>query len=99
MPNLWSNAKQAIYEAFKGPRTDDLDFESKVQELENMYISVENISNMYKNIQNHTEGLKYLYDDISQIQRIYTKDTVYSETIQMIIQTFEKLTNKYFTLV
>jgi hypothetical protein len=99
MPNFWSNARQNIYEALAGPRTLDLDFDEKVKELENMYKSVENISNIYKNIQKHTEGLRFLYEDISQLRDIYIKDSAYHESILSIILTFQKLELNYDILV
>jgi leucyl-tRNA synthetase len=99
MPNLWSNAKQKIYEVFKGPRTDDLDFNEKVKELETMYNSIEKISTIYQNIHNHTQGIKYLYEDISQLQDIYDKQSSYHEAILSILQSFQKLTNNYDVLV
>jgi hypothetical protein len=99
MPNLWSNAKQTIFETFKGPRTDDIDFNEKIKELENMYNSVEKITTIYQNIRNHTEGLKYFYDDLSQLQDVYTKETVYHEAILSVVQSSQKLSNNYDVLV
>jgi hypothetical protein len=33
MPNIWSRTNRKIYEAFKGPRTVDMDFNKKVEEI------------------------------------------------------------------
>jgi uncharacterized coiled-coil DUF342 family protein len=33
MPNIWSRTNRKIYEAFKGPRTVDSDFNKKVEEI------------------------------------------------------------------
>ena len=99
MPNLWSNTKQTIYEALVGPRTIDLDFNDKLEELKNMYKSVEDITNIYKNIQKHLEGMKYIYMEINHLKDIFHKESPYYNLILSLIETFQRLEINYDILV
>ena len=56
MPNMWTNLKQELFEAFSGPRTLDKEFDEKVEELHKMVNSVENLNRIYHNFQIHTNG-------------------------------------------
>ncbi len=56
MPNMWTNIKQELKEAFAGPRTVDKEFDEKVEELHQMVNSVENLNRIYHNFQTHTNG-------------------------------------------
>jgi hypothetical protein len=44
MPNFWTKTTQMIYEAFKGPRTIDIDFNGKYEEIKIMVSQIKNIS-------------------------------------------------------
>jgi hypothetical protein len=56
MPNLWSTAKQKISELFKGPRTKDIDFDAKVEQLKRVHESVSNLKYVYHNFHKNTKG-------------------------------------------
>ena len=43
MPNLWTKTTQMIYEAFKGPRTIDIEFNGKYEEIKILYLIKINI--------------------------------------------------------
>ena len=44
MPNIWNKATQMIYEAFKGPRTVDIEFNGKYEEIKLIVSQMKNIS-------------------------------------------------------
>ena len=44
MPNLWTKTTQMIYEAFKGPRTVDIEFNGIYEEIKIMVSQIKNIS-------------------------------------------------------
>lgn len=56
MPNLWSNATQKIYETIMGPRTKDMEFENKMEELRQMEKSIYAIKSAYHNFSSSTSG-------------------------------------------
>jgi hypothetical protein len=57
MPNFFSNATQTIYEKFKGPRTVDLEFDAKYEQVKIFEKNSNNLKNIFVNIQRNTMGI------------------------------------------
>jgi len=56
MPNFWTNATQMIYEKFKGPRTKDLEFEAKYEQIKAFEKNSNNLKYLFFNFQKNTLG-------------------------------------------
>jgi hypothetical protein len=57
MPNLWSLTYQKICETFSGPRTIDIEFDAKVEEMKNLEKSLIQIKSIFPNFARNTQGI------------------------------------------
>lgn len=58
MPNFFSNATQLIYEKFNGPRTKDLEYDAKHEQVKVFEKNSKNLKQLFSNIQRNTLGKK-----------------------------------------
>jgi len=56
MPNFFSNATQTIYEKFNGPRTKDLEYDAKFEQVKVFEKNSNNLKQLFANIQRNTLG-------------------------------------------
>jgi len=56
MPNFWTNATRIVYETFKGPRTKDLEFESKYEQVKGFEKHSNHLKSLFLNFQKNTLG-------------------------------------------
>ena len=72
MPNLWTKSTQKLSEAFSGPRTKDLEFDKKVEELKIIEKGLVDLRNTFKNFQIMTSGIANICKEIKgSIKSIY----------------------------
>lgn len=57
MPNFWTTATQLVYEKFKGPRTKDLEFEAKYEQIKLFEKNSENLRGLFLNFVKNTLGM------------------------------------------
>jgi hypothetical protein len=57
MPNLWTTTYQKICETFSGPRTIDIEFDAKIEEMKNLEKSLYQIKAMFPNFPRNTQGI------------------------------------------
>lgn len=96
MPNLWTKTTQTIYEFVYGPRTRDVEFDSKVEEVNVVFNHVMEISRTIANFPQRTSGLQQFCQDIhSKFHLAYAQNTVYYPFIKEVCDTHKSLENAY----
>lgn len=58
MPNFFSNATQMIYEKFNGPRTKDLEYDAKYEQVKIFEKNSYNLRQLFCHIKMNTVGKK-----------------------------------------
>ena len=87
MPNLWTKTTQIIYEAFKGPRTVDVEFNGKYDEIKMIVQQIKNISLTIKSFPQKLNGFKDLCNEICQnLIKPFPNDNIFYPTISEIIK-------------
>ena len=100
MPNLWSVAKQNICEFFIGPRTKDVEFDKKVEELKKVNRSISELQNFYNNFHQNTKEYVTFNMDIShRLINVYESESIYSKTIDKIIDVHHQARLRYHDLI
>ena len=96
MPNLWTKTYQAIYEAFKGPRTVDIEFNGKVAELKLIVQHIKNITLTIKSFPQKLQGFKDFCSQICQhLLKPYPNNVSYFQQITKISDAHEKMLQCY----
>ena len=96
MPNLWSKTYQAIYEAFKGPRTVDIEFNGKVAELKLIVQHIKNITLTIKSFPQKLQGFKDFCSEICKnLLKPYPNNVSYFEQVSKISEAHEKMIQCY----
>ena len=96
MPNLWTKTTQIIYEAFKGPRTVDIEFNAKYEEVKLIVLQIKNISLTVKSFPQKLMGFKDLCTDICQhFIKPYPNDCIFYPQISAIISAHKEMINCY----
>ena len=96
MPNLWTKTTQIIYEAFKGPRTVDIEFNGKYEEIKLMVLQIKNISLTIKSFPQKLLGFKDLCTEVCQhLIKPYPNDSIYYPQINAIISAHKEMINCY----
>ena len=96
MPNLWTKTTQLIYEAFKGPRTVDIEFNGKYEEIKLMIGQIKNISITIKSFPQKLMGFKELCSEICQhLVKPYPSDNIFYPQISEIISAHKEMINCY----
>jgi hypothetical protein len=96
MPNLWTKTTQIIYEAFKGPRTVDIEFNGKYEEIKLMVLQIKNISLTIKSFPQKLLGFKDLCTEVCQhLIKPYPNDSIYYPQINAIILAHKEMINCY----
>ena len=96
MPNLWTKTTQMIYEAFKGPRTVDIEFNGKYEEIKIMVSQIKNISLTIKSFPEKLNGFKQLCTEICQhLIKPYSNDSIYFSQINSITSAHKDMIKCY----
>ena len=96
MPNLWTKTTQIIYEAFKGPRTIDIEFNGKYEEIKLIVLQIKNISLTIKSFPQKLIGFKDLCTEICQhLIKPYPNDNIYYPQINAIVSAHKEMINCY----
>ncbi len=96
MPNFWTKTTQIIYEAFKGPRTVDIEFNGKYEEIKLMVLQIKNISLTVKSFPQKLLGFKDLCSEICMhLIKPYPNDSIYYPQINAIISAHKEMINCY----
>ena len=96
MPNIWNKATQMIYEAFKGPRTVDIEFNGKYEEIKLIVSQIKNISITIKSFPEKLNGFKQLCTEICQhLIKPYPNDNIYYPQISSIVSAHKEMINCY----
>ena len=96
MPNIWTKTMQMIYEAFKGPRTVDLEFNGKYEEIKLIVSQIKNISVTIKSFPDKLNGFKQLCTEICQhLIKPYPNDCLYFSQISAIISAHKDMIKCY----
>ena len=96
MPNLWTKTMQMIYEAFKGPRTVDIEFNGKYEEIKLMVSQIKNISLTIKSFPEKLNGFKQLCTEIClHLIKPYTNDNIYFPQINAIVSAHKDMIKCY----
>ena len=96
MPNLWTKTTQIIYEAFKGPRTVDIEFNSKYEEIKLIVLQIKNISLTIKSFPQKLMGFKELCNDVCQhFIKPYPSDSIFYPQINAIISAHKEMIDCY----
>ena len=96
MPNLWTKTTQMIYEAFKGPRTIDIEFNGKYEEIKIMVSQIKNISLTIKSFPEKLNGFKQLCTELCQhLLKPYPNDCIYFSQINSITTAHQDMIKCY----
>ena len=83
MPNFWSTATQKIYEVLYGPRTRDVEFDQKVEELKYVMGAMQNTRNIIKSFPQRTAGIQEVCREVyNNFKDVYGESVVYSPFIR-----------------
>ena len=96
MPNFWSKTTQLIYEAFKGPRTVDIEFNGKYDEVKMIVLQIKNISLTIKSFPQKLAGFKDFCTEICQhLIKPYPTDNIFYPQINSIISAHQDMIKCY----
>lgn len=96
MPNLWTKTTQNIIEAFSGPRTKDIEFDRKVEEMKKIEKAIIILKSAFQNVVNSTLSLKNLCREVyGCIRSIYDKNTPYHEIAVDIFETHVEIEKQF----
>ena len=96
MLNLLNKTTQIIYEAFKGPRTVDVEFNGKYDEIKMIVQQIKNISLTIKSFPQKLNGFKDLCNEICQnLIKPFPNDNIFYPTISEIIKAHKEMINCY----
>lgn len=96
MPNLWTKTTQIIYEAFKGPRTVDIEFNGKYEEIKLIVQQIKNISLTIKSFPQKLNGFKEFCTEICQhLIKPYPNDNIFYPQISAIVSAHKEMINCY----
>lgn len=99
MPNFWTNTTQKIYEAIAGPRTCDVDFELKVDEVKLLEKYMTSIKSIYHNFYLNTNGVKTIYKDMYSLLAVYDKNSPYWPLVNDIVNIYDQCDKQYDMMV
>jgi len=102
MPNFWTKTKEKIYELFNGPRTKDLDFDKKLEELKLVNLSISKLQHFYNSFQQKVQYFNTINDELSEyLHNIYKNDDdiIYMNTIKKIIEVHQQCKKNYENLL
>lgn len=99
MPNLWTKTTQKIAEAFNGPRTSDIEFDTKIEEMKIMEKSIACLRQAIHNFSSNSLSIKNLCRDIyGCIRSIYDKKSPYHSIANEIFDTHIEIEKIYETM-
>lgn len=99
MPNFWTTTTQAIYEAFNGPRTVDVEFDTKVKELKKVVKEMKEINGILRSLPARLEPFRGFCNGVCKaLTNGYPKECNYSQVIKSIVDEHAEMEKKYFTL-
>lgn len=85
MPNFWTTTTQSIYECFNGPRTKDVEFDQKVDEVKQIVNMVNRTKGIVLSFQNHIKGILVLCQELYNIlPKVYEEKSIYYQFSQEI---------------
>jgi len=96
MPNLWTKTTQKIAEAFNGPRTRDVEFESKMEDMKSMEKAIANLKSLIQNFSTNSVAIKNICKGVyGCINSIYDKHCPYSDIANDIFETHIEIEKIY----
>jgi hypothetical protein len=100
MPNFWSNTRRKVYEIFHGPKTKDIEFDLKIDQLQNVESSVDEIKLIYMDFYHNTKAFKYVCRQISEnLSTIYDQCSPYWSFTNEIVQIYVEAEKLYDNLI
>jgi hypothetical protein len=103
MPNLWTSTTQNIIEAFQGPRTKDIHFNGKMEEVKRLETGIYCIKSTLENVKKNSEGMKNIYKELSEsLFYLFDKKSRYFKILNNILDTNDdliKIHSKFNNLV
>ncbi len=100
MPNFWSTTTQKIYELFKGPKTRDPEFDSKVTQLKTSANKMKSTKSIYDNFYTNTRGYKVMCNQIyTDLSSVYDDTSPYWPIINEIIILYKESERLYEDLL
>lgn len=92
MPNIWSRTNRKIYEAFKGPRTVDTDFNKKVEEIRSEERYLEHLQTIIQRFHESRETHKLHLKEINHfMMNCYDMNSHYWPYMNDIVNTHKEL--------
>lgn len=99
MPNLWTKTTQKIAEAFHGPRTRDVEFDTKIEEMKIMEKAIAGLRQAIQNFASNSLAIKNLCRDIyGCIRSLYDKQSPYHNIANEIFDTHIEIEKIYETV-
>ena len=96
MPNFWTRTTQLIYEAFKGPRTVDTEYNAKYEEVKLFLQQIKNISLTIKSFPQKLNGFKELCNELcDNLLKPYPNDNIYYPQINSIVSAHKDMISTY----
>lgn len=100
MPNIWTKSAQKLAEAFAGPRTKDVEFDKKVEEVKNLEKGVIEFRNLLKNFQQYTTGFKTFAKDFKTcLSLIYDESEDYSKIKEVAVGFHSHIDSNYLEFI
>lgn len=99
MPNLITKFTQTISEAFKGPRTKDVEFDKKVEEFKNIEKAIVDLREILKNYSNHTKGIKHVNNEIKNCIKVIYGNTHFSTVYDIIAEINDSINSHFDDLI
>jgi len=92
MPNLWTTATQNIFEAFQGPRTKDIHFNGKMEEVKKLETGIICVKRTLENVKKNSEGMKNIYSELSEsLHYLFERKSPFSKILNKVLDTNDDL--------
>lgn len=92
MPNFWTKTTQKIDEAFKGPRTIDIEFDSLIKEMNDVEKGMIIFKQLLINIKSISTSYKLYFSNIAEaLLNIYSKYSPFYNLIENILEIHKQL--------
>jgi len=100
MPNFWRSTIRKFYDIFSGHKTNDSDYNLKIEQLRNTEKSVDKVKAIYSKFDQNFSGFKNICREIYQVlPSIYDKSSPYWSFIDDIIHLYMEAERIYDNLI
>lgn len=100
MPNLWTTTTQRVYETFYGPKSRDVEYDTKYEEMKQVERGMLHMKAAFRNFHGNTVGIKNMCKDVYMcLGAAFDSQSSYGSLAKDMIEIHQEIETSYDTLV